>query len=51
MQAAIAQAGANAEVVQNFMKIGIYIGLVTGPLFSGLIGAAISAISALIAKK
>jgi len=51
IQAAIAQSGANPELIQDFMKMGIYIGLVTGPLFSGLIGAAISAISALISKK
>ncbi len=50
IQAAIAQAG-NSAAIEDFMKIGIYIGLITGPLFSGLIGAALSAISALIAKK
>jgi len=49
--AAAAQAGVDPSAIQGFMAIGIYIGLITGPLISGLIGAAISAIAALIAKK
>jgi hypothetical protein len=44
-------AGADISAVQGFIAIGIYIGLITGPLISGLIGAAVSAIAALIAKK
>jgi hypothetical protein len=48
---AATQAGADPAAIQGFMKIGIYIGLITGPLFSALVGAAISAIAALIAKK
>jgi hypothetical protein len=45
------QAGADAAAVQSMMETWIYIGLITGPLFSGLIGAGIAAIAALIAKK
>ncbi|MFH0867922.1 MAG: hypothetical protein V1831_01295 [Candidatus Woesearchaeota archaeon] len=48
---AASQAGVDPLAVQGVMKIAIYIGLITGPLFSALIGAAISAIAALIAKK
>ena len=55
MQYTIAQAaqqpGVDVAAIQGFMKIGVYIGLITGPLFSALIGAAISAVAALIAKK
>ena len=53
-QLAIAQAtaqGADVAMVRNFMAIGIFIGLITGPLINGLVGAAISAIAGLIAKK
>ena len=49
--AAAAQAGADPSQIQGFMAIGIYIGLVTGPLFSGLIGALLSTIAAFIATK
>ncbi len=48
---AASQAGVDPASIQGIMKIGVYIGLITGPLFSALIGAAISAIAALIAKK
>lgn len=50
MQAA-QQPGVDMAAVQSFMEMGIYIGLITGPLVSGLIGAGIAAIAALIAKK
>ena len=49
--AAAAQAGVDPTAIQGFMAIGVYIGLITGPLISGLIGALISVIAALIAKK
>ncbi len=45
------QPGVDFAAIQGFMKIGMYAGLITGPLFAGLIGAAISAVAALIAKK
>ncbi len=53
-ETSIAQAtarGASADMVRNFIKIGVYIGFITGPLFSGLIGAGISALSGLVTKK
>ena len=49
--AVAAQSGADPAALQGFMQIGFFIGLITGPLFNGLIGAAIAAIAALIAKK
>lgn len=51
IQATIAQAGTEAAAIESFLKIGIYIRLITGPLFSGIFGAIISAITAFIAKK
>jgi len=48
---AASQAGADPSQIQGLLAIGIYIGLVTGPLFSGIIGAIISSITGLIAKK
>jgi hypothetical protein len=51
IQAAIMQAGANAAAVESFMAVAIFIGLITGPLVSGIIGAVITGIVALIAKK
>jgi len=50
IQQAVAQ-GAPEATVRSFMKLGLYIGFVTGPLFSGLIGAGISAIAGVITKK
>jgi len=47
---AVAQ-GAPAELVRNIIRIGLYTGFITGPLFAGLIGAAISAISGVVTKK
>ena len=44
-------AGASADMVTGFIRIGLYIGFITGPLFSGLIGAGISAVSGLVTKK
>lgn len=54
IEAAIAQAaqvGMDAASMQGFMAIGVYIGLITGPLISGIVGAAIAVVVALIAKK
>lgn len=48
---AASQAGVDPASIQDIMKIGVYLGLITGPLISGLLGAGISAIAALIAKK
>ncbi len=51
---AITQAAAQgvpADTIRGFMSISIYVGLVTGPLITSLIGAALSSIAALIAKK
>ena len=52
--ATLAQAsasGADPATMEQFIKIGLYIGLITGPLFSGVIGAIISWIGGLIGKK
>lgn len=54
IQAAITQAtqaGVDAAAVQGFMSIGVYFGLITGPLISAIIGAAIAAVVAFISKK
>jgi uncharacterized membrane protein YfcA len=41
----------SAELIESMTKIGAFIGLVTSPLFNSLIGAAISAIGGIIARK
>lgn len=48
---AASRAGADPSQLQGIMTIGMYIGLIMGPLFSGIIGAIISSIAGLIAKK
>ena len=51
---AVAQAaakGADSATIESFMKIGAYIGLITGPLFSGIIGGAIAWVGSLISNK
>jgi hypothetical protein len=45
------QAGVDISAIQGFMVIGIYIGLITGPLISALIGGAIAALAGFIATK
>jgi hypothetical protein len=45
------KAGADPELVKKMINIMTYVGLVTGPLFSGLIGAGISALSGVICRK
>jgi hypothetical protein len=50
IQAATAQ-GAPSDVAAQFIKLGIFIGLLLGPIVSGLFGALISVISGFIAKK
>ncbi len=47
----IAQAGGDVAAAQGFIAIGLYIGLITGPLFTAIIGAIISAIAGLIGQK
>lgn len=52
--AALARAstqGVDPATMEKFIKIGLYVGLITGPLFSGVIGAIISWIGGLIGKK
>jgi len=52
--AALAQAttqGVDAATLEKFIRIGAYFGVITGPLFSGVIGAIISWIGGLIGKK
>ena len=46
-----AQGAMDAASLQGLMETMIYVGLITGPLISGIIGAAIAAVAALIAKK
>lgn len=52
--AALARAtaqGVDTATMENFLKIGAFVGLITGPLFSGVIGAIISWIAGLLGKK
>ena len=44
-------AGINAARVQEFMMLGLYFGLLIGPLINGAIGALVGAIGALVGKK
>jgi hypothetical protein len=45
------EAGAPADLVQNMMMIGVYIGLVTAPILSAAVGALISVLTALVKGK
>ena len=47
----IASTGMDATMAQSVMRIGVYIGLVTGPATNAVIGATLSAIAGLVAKK
>ncbi|MBW2990064.1 hypothetical protein KY358_07155 [Candidatus Woesearchaeota archaeon] len=51
VQSAIAQAGENAAAVEGFIAIGIYLSAITVPVIYAIVGAMISAMAALIAKK
>ncbi|MFH1642998.1 MAG: hypothetical protein ABIC04_08950 [Nanoarchaeota archaeon] len=54
IQAALAQtaaSGVDAATLQSYMSIGIYIGLITGPLVTAIIGAIISTLASFIAQK
>lgn len=46
-----AQAGVDVASIEGTVKIFSFVGLIINPLFFGLIGAGVSAIAALIAKK
>jgi len=46
-----ASTGVDISQLQSFMQIGLFIGLVTGPLLNGIIGAIISSIAGFIGKK
>ncbi len=48
---ATASGGADPAIIEKAIKIGLYVGLRTGPLFSGIIGGFISWIGGLISKK
>lgn len=50
IQSVVSQ-GIDAETVRSMLSITIYIGLITGPLISGVVGAILAAITGLIAKK
>jgi len=50
IEKAVAQ-GAPRETMETFMRIGVYFGLLTGPIISALIGSAISAVSGALTKK
>lgn len=50
-QALKSGAQVSREMIESFSRIGAFAGLVTGPLFNGLIGAGLAALSGLIAKK
>jgi len=43
--------GAPAASIEPFIAIGMYLGLITGPLVLAILGVIISAIAGLIAKK
>jgi len=45
------QSGIDTSAVRSFMQIGIYFGLITGPVMTALIGALISSLVAFIAGK
>jgi hypothetical protein len=45
------QQGLSAEQAKQYFQIGLYVGFITGPLFSSLIGAGISALGAFVFKK
>jgi hypothetical protein len=51
IQAAIMQTGQNIAAIESYMQIAMYIGLITGPIISGLVGAAIAALAAFITTK
>ena len=52
LQAALSQgAQVSRDMISTMVIIGSFVGLVTGPLFNGLIGAGIAALSGFIAKK
>lgn len=53
LQLALAQVsqGGATQISEGFIKIATYFSLITGPLFSAIIGAIIAVIAALIAKK
>ncbi len=46
---AVAQ-GAPADMTRSIITIGVYVGLITGPIFSALIGAGLSALGSLLAR-
>jgi hypothetical protein len=51
LQRAIASgAQVSRETIISFIRIGAFIGLITGPLFNALAGAAMSAVAGLISK-
>lgn len=50
-RASEAGSSVSADVMRSMIMIGSFIGLVVGPIINGLIGAAISSITGLIAKK
>jgi hypothetical protein len=45
------EAGMGRDMMQSYIMMGMYIGLITGPLFNGLIGALVSGISGAVSKK
>ena len=51
IEATLQQAGVAMEQVKDIMQIGVYIGLITGPLVSGILGTIFAAITGFIAKK
>jgi hypothetical protein len=50
-QALSSGAAVSAETIASFARIGAFAGLLTGPLFNGLIGAALAAAAGFITKK